>query len=89
MGAVLYLVAKLRGDVAESIAAERVLRAIVTEEANYPFGLLKGLDGRVEPHSVKATIVKTDVILMVFVKGVHGFLPRSEIPRRIHRGRLD
>ena len=53
LGAVLYPIAKLRGDVAQNIAADRVLRAIGTEEANYPFGLLEGLNDRVEEDAVE------------------------------------
>src|SRR6516225_1114674 len=78
-GAVLHPVVILSGNAPQDLAANRVNLAVAPKEAHHLFGLLKRLDGSVEQHTVKATIVKTDVILMVFVKGVHGFL-QSGIP---------
>jgi hypothetical protein len=37
----------LSGDVPEDLAADRV-KLVAPEEPHHPFGLLKGLDGRVE-----------------------------------------
>jgi hypothetical protein len=78
----------LSGDVPEDLTADRVKLAVAPEEAHHPFGLLKGLDSSVEQKAIEAAIVKSDVTLMVLVKGVHGFLPRCEILRKIHPGRL-
>ena len=46
----------------------------LAEEADGSFGLLKGLDEAIQQDSVEATIVEPDVILVMFVKGVHGNL---------------
>src|SRR5215469_2218406 len=81
-GAALHPVVVLSGDVPEDLTADRVKLAVAPEEAHHPFGLLKGLDGSVEQKAVEAAIGESNVMLMVLAKGVHGFLPRCEIPAR-------
>jgi hypothetical protein len=61
-------------NIPEIIAGDRVDVPIGAEEANDSLGLLKGLNASVEYHSIEAAIMKTDVILMMLVEGVHGIL---------------
>jgi hypothetical protein len=72
LGAVLNPVVVLRSDVTQHLSTDGINLAIGPEEAYRPLFLLKGLDRRVEQDTIEATIHKTDVILMVFVEGVHG-----------------
>src|SRR6266480_710469 len=48
----------------------------VSKKADGPLFLLKGLDRGMEQDPIEATIIETDVILMVFEEGVHGVLQR-------------
>jgi hypothetical protein len=75
IGAVCDPVVVLAGDVAEMVTGNRVDVPIGAEEADDSLGLLKGLDAGVEYDSIKTAIMKTDVILMMLVKGVHGNPP--------------
>src|SRR5208283_1070762 len=70
----------LRSDVTQHLSTDGINLAIGPEEAYRPLFLLKGLNRRVEQDTIEATIHKTDVILMVFVEGVHGILQRGQIP---------
>jgi hypothetical protein len=65
----------LAGNLTEHLATDRIELAITPEEAHHPFGLLKRLDGRVQQEAVEATILESNVMLVILVKGVHGFLP--------------
>src|SRR5215469_5751165 len=62
----------LRGDVAQHLPTHGIDLAIAPEKAHGSLFLLKGLDRGVEQDTIEATIGETDVILMVFVEGVHG-----------------
>src|SRR5207244_3656372 len=48
--------------------------AIEVEKADGTLWLLKGLNRGMKQDAIEATVGETDVILMVFVKGVHGVL---------------
>jgi len=71
LGAVLGPVVVLRSDVAQHLPTDWIDLAIGPEKADGPLFLLKGLDRGMEQDTIEATIIETDVILMVFVKGVH------------------
>jgi hypothetical protein len=58
------------------------------EEADGPLFLLKRLDRGMQQDTIEATLGETDVILMVFVKGVHGVLQWGQILGAYSRGRL-
>jgi hypothetical protein len=88
LGGVPDPVVKRGGNVPEDLAAHRIKLAVAPEEAHHAFGLLKRLNGRVQQNTVKAPVMKSDVILVVFVEGVQGFLQDCEISRRINPGRL-
>ena len=70
---VLDPVVVLAGNVAQESSGDGIGITIGAEEANHAFWLLKGLDKSVEQDAVKATVVEKDVILMMLVKGVHGY----------------
>src|SRR5207253_6351689 len=72
LGAVLGPVVVLRSDVAQHLPTDGIDLAIGPEKADGPLFLLKGLDRGMEQDTIEATIIETDVILMVFVEGVHG-----------------
>src|SRR5437588_12475685 len=80
LGAVLDPVVVLTGDVAQHLPTDGVDLAIGPEEADGPLFLLKGLDRGMEQDTIEATISEPDVILVVFVEGVHGVLQSGEIP---------
>jgi hypothetical protein len=63
-----------RGDVAQHWPTHGIDLAIGPEKAHGSLFLWKGLDRGVQQDTIEATIGETDVILMVFVKGVHGVL---------------
>jgi len=42
--------------------------------------LLEGLDQAVQENTVEAPIAESDVILVMVVEGVHGYLQCGEIP---------
>ena len=69
----------LRGDVAQHLPTHGIDLAIAPEKAHGALFLLKRLDRGVQQDTIEATIGETDVILMVFVKGVHGVLQWGEI----------
>ena len=69
----------LRGDVAQDLPTHGIDLAIAPEKTHRTLFLLKGLDRGVEQDTIEATICETDVILMVFEKGVHGVLQWGEI----------
>src|SRR6516162_8517782 len=72
LGAVFGPVVVLRGDVAQHLTTDGIDLAIGPEEAYGTLFLLKGLDRGMQQDPIKATISETDVILVVFVEGVHG-----------------
>src|SRR5205814_3181710 len=76
LGAVLDPVVVLRSDVVQHLPTDWIDLAIGPEKADGPPFLLKGLDRGMEQDPIEATIIETDVILMVFVEGVHGVLQR-------------
>jgi hypothetical protein len=78
----------ISSDVTQHLSTDGINLAIGPEEAYRPLYLLKGLDRRVEQDTIKATIHTTDVILMVFVEGVHGILQRGQIPGAYSTERL-
>jgi hypothetical protein len=85
-GAVGYPVLVLGCDIAKHIPGDRIDVAVCAEETHDAFGLLKGLDGRIEKHSIEAAIMESDVILMVLKEGVHGnprdgWLPSEDTPK--------
>jgi four helix bundle protein len=69
----------LRGDVAQQLPTDGIALAIEVEKADDTLFLLKGLNRGMEQDTIEATIVETDVILMVFEKGVHGVLHWGQI----------
>src|SRR5215469_267787 len=71
-------VAELCGDIAQDIAADRVLSSIGAEETNHPFRLLERLDHSVEQDAVEAPVAKADAALVMFEKGVHRASARLE-----------
>src|SRR5208337_2592616 len=62
----------LRGDVAQYLPTHGIDLAIAPEKAHGALFLLERLDHGVQQDTIESTIGETDVILMVFVKGVHG-----------------
>src|SRR5260370_30570493 len=88
LGAVLNPVVVLRSDVTPHLSTDGINLVRGPEQAYRPLFLLKGLDRRVEQDTIEATIHKTDVILMVFVEGVHGILQRGQIPGAYSTERL-
>ena len=78
----------LRGDVAQHLPTHGIDLAIGPEKSHGALFLLKRLDRGVEQDTIEATIGETDVILMVFVKGVHGVLQWGQILGAYSRGRL-
>jgi four helix bundle protein len=58
------------------------------EEANHSLGLLEWLDQAVPQDAIQASITESDVILVMFVRGVHGDLQSGEIPGRLLLGSL-
>ena len=79
LGAVFGPVVILRSDVPQHLPTDGVDLTIGPEKADGPLFLLKGLDRSMEQDTIEATIGETDVILMVFVKGVHGVLQWGQI----------
>jgi four helix bundle protein len=79
LGAVLGPIVILRGDVAQQLPTDGIALAIEVEKADDTLFLLKGLNRGMEQDTIEATIVETDVILMVFEKGVHGVLHWGQI----------
>jgi hypothetical protein len=69
----------LRGDVAQHLPTHGIDLPIGPEKAHGSLFLLKGLDRGVEQDTIEAPIGETDVILMMFVKGVHGVLQWGQI----------
>jgi hypothetical protein len=69
----------LRGDVAQQLPTHGIDLPIAPEKAHGSLFLLKGLDHGMEQDTIEATISETDVILMVFIEGVHGVLQWGEI----------
>src|SRR5262249_53818576 len=80
LGTVLGPVMVLRGDVAQQRATHRIDVTVGPEETHDALALLKGLNGGVQQDAVKAAIVETDAILVMFEKGVHGHLQCGETP---------
>jgi hypothetical protein len=74
LGAVLDPIVILGGDVAQQLPTDGIDLAIEVEKADDTLWLLKGLNRGMEQDTIEATIGETDVILMVFEKGVHGVL---------------
>lgn len=60
--------------------------AIGPEEAHGPLFLLKGLDRTVEQDTIEAAIVKTNAILVMLQKGVHG---HSSVVRHLEHTSMD
>jgi hypothetical protein len=69
----------LRGDVAQQLPTHGIDLPIAPEKAHGSLFLLKGPDHGMEQDTIEATISETDVILMVFIEGVHGVLQWGEI----------
>src|SRR5215469_5567015 len=80
LGAVLDPIVILSGDVAQQWPTDGIDLAIEVEKADDPLWLLKGLNRTMEQNTIEATIGETDVILMVFNKGVHGVPPLGSDP---------
>src|SRR5881275_1844388 len=74
LGAVLDPIVILGGDVAQQLPTDGIDLAIEVEKADGTLWLLKGLNRGMKQDAIEATVGETDVILMVFVKGVHGVL---------------
>src|SRR5207247_10594047 len=79
-GALLHPLMVLAGNLAQQIPADRIELAVAIEEAHHPLRLLKRLNQPIEQQTIKATILQSNVILMMLVKGVHGILQCVEIP---------
>jgi hypothetical protein len=62
--------------------------AIRVEESDYLPGLLEGLNQTLQENAVKTPIAEPDVILVMLVRGVHGYLQCGEIPGTQRHGRL-
>jgi hypothetical protein len=77
--AILEPVLKLPSDVAQNVPADGVQLGIGVEEPDYPLRLLKGLGQAVQENTIEAPITKTDVIVVMVVEGVHGYLQCGEI----------
>jgi hypothetical protein len=72
--AVLGPIVILSRDDAQQLPIDGIGLAIEIEKADGTLWLLKRLNRGMEQDTIEATIGETDVILMVFVKGVHGVL---------------
>src|SRR5260370_30199893 len=88
LGAVLGPVVVLRSDVPQHLPTEWINLAIGPEKADGPLFLLKRLDHGMQQDTIEATIGETDVILMMFIEGVHGVLQWGQILGAYSRGRL-
>jgi hypothetical protein len=75
LGAVLDPVVILRSDVAQQRPTDRIHLAIGPGKADHARCLLKRLDSGVEQDTIEATIMESDVILVMVQKGVHGLPP--------------
>jgi len=64
----------LSRDVAQQLPTDGIDLAIEVEKTDDTLFLLKGLNRGMKQDAIEATVGETDVILMVFVKGVHGVL---------------
>jgi len=80
LGAVLGPVVILRSDLAQQLPSDGIDLAIEVEKADGTLFLLKRLDGGVEQDTIEATIMESDVILVMLQKGVHDYLQCSETP---------
>ena len=80
LGAVLDPIVILDGDVAQQLPTDGIDLAIEVEKADGTLWLLKGLNRGMEQDTIEATIGETDVILVVFVKGVHWGPPVGSDP---------
>jgi hypothetical protein len=69
----------LSRDIAQQLPTDGVDVAIEVEKADGTLWLLKGLNRGMEQDTIEATIGETDVILVVFEKGVHGVLQWGQI----------
>jgi hypothetical protein len=78
--AVLDPVVILSGDVTQQLPTDWIDLPIAPEKADRPLFLLKGLDRSMKQDTIEATIRKTDVILMVFVRRRSWVLQWGQIP---------
>src|SRR5260221_47990 len=75
-------------DVLQHIATDRVLFAVGGEESDHSFRLLKRLNQSIEEDAVEATVVESDMILVVLVESVHESSPCRQKTKRITLGML-
>src|SRR6516225_3352031 len=69
---------KLVGGATQHVSADRIEVPIGIEEPDHSLGLLKRLDQPIEEYPIKASIAEPNAVLVMFVEGVHGRLPRPE-----------
>src|SRR5579872_5269917 len=76
----LYPVSRdvLREIAQQYITAHRVQFAVGGKEPDHSFRLLKRLNQSIEQDAVEATVVESDMILVVLVESVHGSAPCRE-----------
>src|SRR5260370_820589 len=88
LGAGLGPVVVLRTDVPQHLPTDGINLAIGPEKADGPLFLLKRLDHGMQQDTIEATLAQTDVILMMFIEGVHWVLQWGQILRAYSPGRL-
>ena len=65
---------KLRRDTPQNIATDRIQFPVGPEKSNDSFFFLKRLNGPVQQNAIKASVMETDVTLVVLVECVHGWI---------------
>src|SRR6266702_2106876 len=71
LGPVLGPVVKLRRNLTQDITGDRIQLAVRVEKSDDAFRLLKRLNDPIQQNAIEASVMKTDVILMVLVESVH------------------
>ena len=70
--AVLDPIVELGGNVAKNVTSHRIELPVGIEESDDTLFLLKGLNDRVQHNAIEASVMETDVILVMLVESVHG-----------------
>src|SRR6516165_10137121 len=80
LGTILNPIAKLLGDIAQTVASNPLALPISVKETDYSFGLLKRLNQPIQKNPIETTVAEFDAIVMVFAEGVHRLLLGGQIP---------
>ena len=74
---------KLVGNLGEGPTDYPLSISIGIEEADYPFGLLEGLNESIQQDPIETSICELDATLVVLAESVHGDLLCSRILKRL------